>query len=86
MDRTILPRQRGILIHTHITQPLRPVSLHHQVGDCSSSYPGVCIASPPPDLDCIDVFPSRDFRVLPSDPHDFDSDSDGIGCEIGENA
>jgi micrococcal nuclease len=40
----------------------------------------VCIPPPPPDLDCADV-PERRFAVLPPDPHRFDGDGDGIGCE-----
>ncbi|MCS7285562.1 MAG: thermonuclease family protein [Anaerolineae bacterium] len=47
---------------------------------CDPSYPEVCIPSPPPDLDCKDI-PHRRFKVLPPDPHHFDLDKDGIGCE-----
>ncbi|MDX2230957.1 MAG: excalibur calcium-binding domain-containing protein [Leptolyngbyaceae cyanobacterium bins.349] len=47
---------------------------------CDRAYPGVCIPSPPPNLDCKDV-PYQNFRVLPPDPHRFDRDRDGIGCE-----
>ncbi|WP_199305723.1 hypothetical protein [Pseudanabaena sp. FACHB-2040] len=47
---------------------------------CDPSYPGVCIPSPPPDLDCGDIS-HRNFRVVGSDPHRFDGDKDGIGCE-----
>jgi micrococcal nuclease len=49
-------------------------------GNCDPAYPDVCIPPPPPDLDCKDI-PYRRFRVLPPDPHHFDSDGDGIGCE-----
>jgi endonuclease YncB( thermonuclease family) len=49
-------------------------------GKCDPSYPGVCIAPPPPDLDCGDI-PYRRFQVLPPDPHGFDRDGDGVGCE-----
>src|SRR3989475_2416107 len=49
-------------------------------GECDPAYPDVCIPPPPPDLDCTDIA-YRNFRVLPSDPHHFDGDSDGIGCE-----
>ena len=49
-------------------------------GACDPAYPGVCIPPPPPDLDCADV-PYRDFRVLAPDPHRFDGDGDGRGCE-----
>jgi micrococcal nuclease len=51
-------------------------------GNCSPAYPTVCIAPPPPDLDCPQI-PHRRFQVLPPDPHRFDSDADGIGCETG---
>jgi micrococcal nuclease len=47
---------------------------------CDPSYPDVCIPPPPPDLDCRDI-PYRRFRVLPPDPHRFDRDRDGVGCE-----
>jgi endonuclease YncB( thermonuclease family) len=49
---------------------------------CDPSYPDVCIAPSPPDLDCGDI-PFRRFTVLPPDPHRFDGDFDGIGCESG---
>jgi len=49
-------------------------------GRCDASYPDVCILPPPPDLDCADI-PYRNFRVLPPDPHHFDGDHDGIGCQ-----
>ncbi|MFQ5919877.1 MAG: thermonuclease family protein, partial [Thermoplasmata archaeon] len=48
--------------------------------NCDPAYPTVCIPSPPPDLDCGDI-PHRNFEVLPPDPHHFDGDGDGIGCE-----
>jgi hypothetical protein len=47
---------------------------------CDAAYPTVCIPSPPPDLDCPQIS-ARNFRVLPPDPHNFDTDDDGIGCE-----
>ncbi len=49
-------------------------------GDCDPAYPDVCIPSPPPDLDCPQISDRR-FTVLPPDPHGFDGDDDGIGCE-----
>jgi len=48
---------------------------------CDSSYPSVCIPPSPPDLDCSDIR-YRNFEVLQPDPHRFDGDKDGIGCEI----
>jgi hypothetical protein len=49
-------------------------------GNCDPSYPTVCIPPPPPDLDCPDILYRR-FQVLPPDPHDFDREGDGLGCE-----
>ena len=49
-------------------------------GSCDPAYPTVCISPPPPDLDCADI-PYRRFAVRAPDPHRFDSDADGIGCE-----
>ena len=53
-------------------------------GRCAASYPDECIPPPPPDLDCADIR-YRNFRVLwnvpDPDPHRFDGDRDGVGCE-----
>ena len=51
-------------------------------GNCDPAYPTVCIPPYPPDLDCKDI-PYRRFQVNPPDPHYFDGDLDGIGCESG---
>ena len=48
--------------------------------NCDPSYPDTCIPSPPPDLDCGEISDKR-FQVVPPDPHGFDRDGDGIGCE-----
>lgn len=48
--------------------------------ECDAAYPTVCIPSPPPDLNCAHIR-YRNFKVLPPDPHRFDGDRDGIGCE-----
>ncbi|WP_299293550.1 hypothetical protein [Nitrosopumilus sp.] len=53
------------------SQPARP--------SCDPSY-SVCIPPYPPDLDCGEI-PHSNFRVSGSDPHGFDRDGDGIGCE-----
>jgi hypothetical protein len=53
-------------------------------GNCAASYPTVCIPLPPPRLQCSDI-PYANFVVrwdVPRpDPHHFDKDRDGIGCE-----
>jgi hypothetical protein len=48
--------------------------------DCDPSYPGTCIPSHPPDLDCGEIS-NRNFKVIGNDPHGFDGDNNGIGCE-----
>lgn len=52
---------------------------------CHPSYPDTCIAPPPPNLNCDDVSDTN-FEVVASDPHGFDGDNDGIGCESGSGA
>ena len=51
--------------------------------NCDPSYPTVCIESPPPDLNCANIF-HKNFKVTGSDPHGFDRDGDGVGCESNE--
>lgn len=57
-----------------------PTTWTFQEQNCDPSYPTVCIPVPPPDLDCRQI-PHRNFLVLPPDPHRFDGDKDGVGCE-----
>ena len=59
-----------------------PVTTTKPAGRCDPSYPDVCIPPPLPDLDCGDISHRR-FRVVAPDPHRFDSDRDGLGCESG---
>ncbi|MGB3612396.1 MAG: hypothetical protein WBA10_01290 [Elainellaceae cyanobacterium] len=60
--------------------------------NCDSAYPDTCIAVYPPDLNCGDISQRRFRAYLPTDsdlsegltrfdPHGFDGDDDGIGCE-----
>ncbi len=62
--------------------PVTPQPTADPRAGCSPAYPTVCIPPPPPDLNCGDI-PYRRFAVLPPDPHNFDTDHDGIGCESG---
>ena len=48
--------------------------------NCHPSYPDFCIPPPPPDLNCGDIG-YKNFTVLPPDPHGFDGNNDGVGCE-----
>ncbi len=72
-------------------QPVMPWDFRHpkhqvsvptspQRENCDRAYPDVCIPPYPPDLDCGDV-PYKKFRVIPPNPHGFDRNRDGIGCE-----
>lgn len=62
-------------------RPSEPVkSPQSTTTNCEPSYPDFCIPPPPPDLDCKDIAQKR-FTILPPDPHRFDGDKDGIGCE-----
>lgn len=65
---------------TTTTRRPRPATTQPPAQDCDPSYPDFCIPPPPPDLDCADVSGS-DFTVRPPDPHGFDGNSDGVGCE-----
>ena len=63
--------------------PAKPVAVATSVATrtgCDPSYPGVCIPPYPPDLDCGQIV-FRRFVVLPPDPHRFDGNRDGVGCE-----
>ena len=66
-----------------VQQDPEPTPLSPQVPpleNCDPSYPDVCVPPSPPDLDCGEIS-YRNFKVLEPDPHGFDRDDDGIGCE-----
>jgi uncharacterized protein YraI len=52
-------------------------------GDCDPSYPDLCIPPGSADLNCDYVFSLglRSITVYAPDPHGFDDDGDGAGCE-----
>ncbi|WP_072013927.1 thermonuclease family protein [Myxosarcina sp. GI1] len=58
----------------------QPTATQNNNSNCDPSYPGVCIPPYPPDLNCGNIS-FRRFKVVGSDPHNFDGDRDGIGCE-----
>ena len=60
--------------------PQPPVQPTPKENNCDPSYPTVCIPPYPPDLNCKDI-PYSNFQVFQPDPHEFDADKDGIGCE-----
>jgi micrococcal nuclease len=68
---------------TPVPAVVAPVPLVPQTG-CEASYPGICIPIGSADLDCGEI-QWRRFAVVwnvPNpDPHGFDGNGDGIGCE-----
>jgi hypothetical protein len=73
-----------VITHLLVGVSLTATQFHNVAGaqeeNCDPSYPDVCIASPPPDLNCNDI-PYDDVRVVGDDPHGLDREGDGIGCE-----
>lgn len=65
---------------TTTTRPMTATTTPARSGNCDPSYPDICIPAGSADLDCPEI-PYRNFRVVGSDPHRFDADHDGIGCE-----
>ncbi len=67
-----------------VTPPRRPSptpsASPRRSSRCDPSYPDFCVAPRPPDLDCHHVG-RQNFTVRPPDPHGFDANRDGIGCE-----
>jgi len=77
------PVQRPAAPPPSPTQPPAPTVVESSAqSNCDPSYPDsdVCIPPPPPDLNCPNIS-YRNFTVQQPDPHGFDRDSDGIGCE-----
>lgn len=74
---------RALLAAPFALAALAPLPASAQTA-CDPSYPDFCI--PPAyavgDLDCADVAGAW-FTVYQPDPHGFDADGDGIGCEVG---
>ena len=70
--------QTGNIAQEYIT---RRIGAHSTSIGRNGRYPDSCISPPPPDLDCDDDVTYRNFRVQQPDPHRFDSERDGLGCE-----
>jgi endonuclease YncB( thermonuclease family) len=75
----VAPVQETAATPTPTPPPAQPAP-QAQPQNCDPSYPTVCIPPAPPDLDCPDI-PYRRFQVIGADPHRFDGDHDGVGCE-----
>lgn len=90
VDITVVPAKPQAPVATDRPRPtlrLEPVAPVADVptlapeSNCEAAYPDFCIPVGSPDLDCKDVAPHKRFTVLPPDPHQFDKDGNGIGCE-----
>ena len=57
-----------------------PAIEQRQATNCDASYPTLCIPVGIGDLDCPDI-DARRFPVVGADPHRFDGDHNGVGCE-----
>lgn len=81
-ELTETPTATATFVPTDTPQPT-PTATATLASNCDAAYPDFCIAPPPPDQSCQDVG-RQDFTVLPPDPHGFDRDGDGVGCESGD--
>ncbi|MGB2894965.1 MAG: thermonuclease family protein [Anaerolineales bacterium] len=78
-QRSARSSQVGLWVPTPTPWPTSPYVPPPSGENCSPCY-SVCIPPPPPDLDCGQISYRR-FQVYDCDPHRFDGDHDGIGCE-----
>jgi hypothetical protein len=76
-----IPMPRRTLTVVALALLVAAADVRAQSPRCDPAYPDFCIPPPPPDLNCADVAPHANFTVRPPDPHGFDRDRDGIGCE-----
>jgi hypothetical protein len=59
-------------VYRYVLRPSLPIQASLNIS--------LCIPSPPPDLDCAENRPPN-LIVVGTDPHGFDGDGDGVGCE-----
>jgi len=78
--QAIIMEQIKVIMETLVNLKNSIISVAPSQNDCDPSYPEFCIPPYPPDLDCSEIQYSN-FKVLQPDPHGFDRDKDGIGCE-----
>lgn len=73
--------RKSILVSLGLVALLVATTSGQRRSACDESYPDFCIPPPPPDLNCPDIHGKKPFRVRQPDPHHFDRDHDGWGCE-----
>lgn len=74
-----IPTEAPVVVEQPVEVPAGDTAPIGIASGCDPSYPELCLPSFP-DLDCADVG-ARRFTVYPPDPHGFDGDYDGVGCE-----
>src|SRR5919109_537961 len=79
-DEQVDQNQTKPQLTANTTKALTSESDSNSAEGCDSSYPEICITTYSAKLTCADI-PFRNFKVLLPDPHGFDSDGDGMGCE-----
>jgi polyhydroxyalkanoate synthesis regulator phasin len=76
----VVQNDTRLQVIANVSQTPSSESESNSIEGCDSSYPEICITTYSTKLTCTDI-PFRNFKVLLPDPHVFDSDGDGIGCE-----
>ncbi len=74
LARTKADLRRALQASTAVAAPAAPAA-----AECDPNYTGTCVPIVSYDLNCDDIDGS--VTVVGSDPHGFDGDGDGSGCE-----
>jgi hypothetical protein len=72
---TVQPTTQITAVGTYVAPPPRPAAS----STCDPNYTGGCVPQVSYDLDCPDI--GFSVQVVKNDPHRFDRDGDGYGCE-----
>jgi len=79
LDKGVWDRCGGVGTPLVAPEPApAPSPAPNNSGNCAPGY-SPCVPPYPPDLDCGDV--DGPITVTGSDPHGFDAEGDGVGCE-----
>jgi hypothetical protein len=77
--------KRLLLAAVIVAAPVLGMATPSGAQSCDSHYPDFCIPPPPPDLDCPQIGVAN-FTANQPDPHHFDADKDGTGCDDAAKA
>lgn len=76
--RHLTEREKDFVARATAPPASPPPAPPSQSASCDPNYTG-CVPNVPYDLDCADV--GHSVQVIGGDPHGFDGDGDGSGCE-----